>query len=161
MMRNRHLSRAIGDMGFHEFRRQLEYKARMYGRKLVFADRWFASSKICSCCGSKREKLSLSVRRWTCSNCGIEHDRDINAARNLEKLAVGSTVTACGEEGSGRMLCVSGETGLREAGIQRQGRVPCVGLKGQLVGNKDVKAQARSESRAAQGVMSQQQAFGK
>jgi len=102
MMRNRHLARSIADMSFFECRRQLSYKAEMRGGLVVVADRWFASSKICSVCDQKRESLPLSVRQWTCAGCGRHHDRDLNAAINLENYAVSSTVSACGEEGSGR-----------------------------------------------------------
>jgi putative transposase len=90
-------------MGFFEFRRQLEYKAEMRGSVIVVADRFFASSKICSAsgCGHKVDKLPLSVREWACPVCGTEHDRDINAAKNLQEYAVSSTVSACGGEGAG------------------------------------------------------------
>ena len=101
MQKNKRVSRSIADMGFFEFRRQLEYKAEWRGGKIVTAGRFFASSKTCSVCGHKQSDMSLSVRRWTCPGCGKQHDRDINAAVNLMKLAVSSTVTACGEEGSG------------------------------------------------------------
>ena len=101
MMKNRHLSRAIADMGFYEFRRQLEYKAESRGNQVVVASRWFASSKMCSSCKSTLEKLPLSVREWICPCCNTLHDRDVNAAYNLRNLAVSSTVTVCGEEGSG------------------------------------------------------------
>ena len=101
MMANRHLARSIADMGFFEFRRQLEYKAAMRGGMVVVADRWFPSSKTCSVCGSVQEKLPLSIRQWTCPECGADHDRDVNAAINLKNMAVSSTVSACGEEGSG------------------------------------------------------------
>jgi putative transposase len=103
MVKNRHLSRAISDMGFFEFRRQLEYKAEMHGALVVVADRFFASSKTCSnpTCGHKLEKLPLSVREWTCPYCGAIHDRDVNAAINLADYAVSSTVSACGGEGAG------------------------------------------------------------
>lgn len=101
MMQNRHLSRAIADMGFFEFRRQLDYKAKLRGSLIVVADRWFASSKICSCCGSQLESLPLTMREWTCTDCNSTHDRDINAAINIKNLAVSSTVTVCGEGGSG------------------------------------------------------------
>lgn len=100
MLSNRHLSRSVSDMGFFEFRRQLDYKARDTGSLVVMADRWFASSKTCSDCGWKLEELPLSVRSWTCPNCGVEHERDVNAAKNLKEYAVSSTVSACGEEGS-------------------------------------------------------------
>ena len=103
MVKNRHLSRAISDMGFFEFRRQLEYKAGMRGSVVVVADRFFASSKTCSAsgCGHKVDKLPLSVREWTCPVCGVVHDRDVNAAKNLQEYAVSYTVSACGGEGAG------------------------------------------------------------
>ncbi|QSR85168.1 RNA-guided endonuclease TnpB family protein [Methylacidimicrobium sp. B4] len=101
MMGNRRLARSIGDMGFFEFRRPLEYKAAMRGGEVVVADRFFSSSKTCSHCGHWLESLPLSVRQWTCPACGAEHDRDVNAAMNLKNVAVSSTVSACGEEGSG------------------------------------------------------------
>ena len=101
MVKNRHLSRAVADMGFFEFRRQLEYKAVQRGVMIVVADRWYPSSKTCSNCGHKLEALSLSVREWSCPACGSIHNRDVNAAINLKNLAVSSTVSACGEEGSG------------------------------------------------------------
>jgi putative transposase len=110
MMKNRHLARSIVDMGFFEFRRQLEYKAAMRGGEIVVADRFFASSKTCSACGHKLDDLPLSVREWTCPNCGTIHDRDRNAAKNLLAYGLaalsGPTASsagcqACGEEGSG------------------------------------------------------------
>lgn len=119
MLRNRSLARAISDVGWYEFRRQLEYKSTMRGNNLVFADRFFASSKLCSNCGHKMEQMPLSVRQWNCPCCGAEHDRDANAAINLGNLAVSSTVTACGEESSG-LLATAGETVLGESGIERQ-----------------------------------------
>ncbi|MCW9087977.1 MAG: transposase [Gammaproteobacteria bacterium] len=101
MMANRHLARSIADMSFHEFRRQLEYKAERRGGLVVVADRWFPSSKTCSNCGSVQKNMPLSIRQWTCPDCGKCHDRDVNAARNLATYAVSSTVSACGEEGAG------------------------------------------------------------
>ncbi len=101
MISNRHLARSIADMGFFEFRRQLGYKAAHRGGVVVVADRWFASSKMCSGCGHKKDMLPLSMRRWTCSACGQEHDRDMNAAVNLSNYAVSSTVSACEGEGTG------------------------------------------------------------
>ena len=101
MLRNRRQARAIADMGFYEFRRQLEYKAAMRGVVVVVADRWFASSKICSQCRHKLDSLPLSARQWMCLECGMKHDRDSNAAVNLKNLAVSSTVSACGGEGAG------------------------------------------------------------
>ncbi|MCI0676999.1 MAG: transposase [Phycisphaerales bacterium] len=101
MARNRHLARSIKDAGFFEFRRQLTYKARFYGATVVVANRWFPSSKTCSCCGSVKAELALSKRIFQCDECGYEIDRDLNAARNLERLAASSAVSACGEERSG------------------------------------------------------------
>lgn len=106
MMGNRHLARAIADMGFFEFRRQLEYKMGRRGGRIVAVDRWFPSSKTCSVCGHKLDEMPLNIRKWTCSVCGTIHNRDVNAAMNLRNMAVSSTVTACGEEsaGSGRVI---------------------------------------------------------
>ena len=104
-MANDKLSRAISDIGFYELRRQLEYKAALSGAIVVVVDRWFPSSKTCSNCGCYQESMPLSVREWTCSSCGMAHDRDVNAAVNIQRVAL-ATVSwagsnACGEEGSG------------------------------------------------------------
>ena len=87
MLRNRKLSRAIQDLGFYELKRQLIYKANQFGKTVKSVERFFPSSKTCSCCGFKLEKLSLSVRKWTCEKCGEEHDRDINASINILNFA--------------------------------------------------------------------------
>jgi len=97
MVKNHKLSRSILDMGFGEFVRQLNYKAKMCGVEIVQADRFYPSSKTCCQCGFKKDNLTLSERVFRCESCGFEIDRDLNAAINLEELAVGSTVTACGE----------------------------------------------------------------
>ena len=86
MMQNHKLAKSIGDVSWYEFVRQLEYKSRFYGRTLIKADPWFASTQICSTCGAKGEKKKLDVREWTCA-CGAHHDRDINASINLLMLA--------------------------------------------------------------------------
>jgi putative transposase len=86
----------IGDCGWGEFRRQLEYKCQRYRRRLVVIDRWYPSSKTCSACGYLLAELSLGTRHWTCPSCGAWHDRDINAATNI--LAAGQAVTACGAD---------------------------------------------------------------
>ena len=104
MMASEKLARRIADIGFHEFRCQLEYKANLYGAELVTASRWFPSSKMCCECGVIAEELPLSLREWTCA-CGTFHERDINAARNLRRYALDrascARINACGEEGSG------------------------------------------------------------
>ena len=84
MMRNRHLSEAIRKQCFYEFRRQLEYKCKIRGIKLIIADRFYASSKTCSKCGGIKKDLKLKDRVYRCS-CGLEIDRDLNAAINLSK----------------------------------------------------------------------------
>ena len=86
MLANRKLAKAIQDMGFFEFRRQLDYKCKLYGSELVIADRWLASSKTCSSCGQVKEAMPLSVRIFECV-CGNRIDRDLNAALNLAALA--------------------------------------------------------------------------
>ena len=101
MPRNRSLPRSVMDGGFFEFRRQLLYKAKITGSQVVVADRWCPSSKTCSRCGSVKAELDLAERTFTCDPCGHTVGRDLNAAMNLQNLAVSFTVTACGEGRSG------------------------------------------------------------
>jgi putative transposase len=117
MLTNRRLARAVADMGFHEFRRQVDYKARMRGNHLEVVDRWFASSKTCSDCGLVKEALSLGERRFRCEGCGFESDRDLNAALNLFRTVSSTGSQACGEGGSGPSSSWS-ETTLCESGTQ-------------------------------------------
>ncbi len=98
MLKNRRLARAIADVAFHEFRRQLEYKCGWYGSELVVAARTFPSSKMCSRCGHRKKELSLSEREYHCEQCGLEIDRDFNAALNLIAVSLPETLNACGEE---------------------------------------------------------------
>lgn len=86
------LNRSVLEVGFHELRRQLTYKALWAGRTLIVVDRWYPSSKRCSDCGYTRKQLALNQRKWTCPQCGQVHDRDVNAARNL--LAAGKAEAA-------------------------------------------------------------------
>ena len=97
MMKNRRLAKSIQDAAFGEFRRQLQYKSEWYGRTLYIADRFYPSSKTCSVCSARTKHLPLHVREWVCSECGTKHHRDECPATNLKNLAVGSTVSACGE----------------------------------------------------------------
>lgn len=83
MVKNKKLSKSIHDASWSELVRQLDYKSSWYGRSFVKIDTWFPSSKTCSCCGHKVDALPLSVREWTCSNCGVNRDRDVNAAINI------------------------------------------------------------------------------
>jgi putative transposase len=87
MISNRRLARAVADQGFATVRRMLGYKTAWRGGRLVTADRWYPSSKTCSACGTVKAKLSLSDRIFACEACGLVLDRDVNAARNLLKLA--------------------------------------------------------------------------
>ena len=93
MGRNRCLSRRVADAAFGEIRRQLSYKTRRHGTRLIVADRWFPSSKTCSRCGAVKAKLPLSVRVFECDTCGLVLDRDANAGHNLVALATRTTRT--------------------------------------------------------------------
>jgi putative transposase len=91
LLGNHKLAGAISDLGFYEFRRQLEYKCQMYGASLVLVDRWFPSSKICANCGHKKD-MPLAERIYDCPACGVLIDRDLNASLNIlnwEPKAIG------------------------------------------------------------------------
>lgn len=92
MLKNHKLSKAISNVGLFEFRRQIEYKSKWYGKTVRYANRFFPSSKLCSSCGSLKEDLKLSDRTYKC-DCGNEIDRDLNAAINIRdcKNTVSST----------------------------------------------------------------------
>ena len=95
MIRNSSLSRAIADASWSELVRQLQYKGEWAGRSVVAIDPFFPSSKRCSCRGFVMQKMPLDVRKWHCPECGADHDRDVNAARNIK--AAGLAVLAHGE----------------------------------------------------------------
>ncbi len=117
MVRNRPLARSISDAGWSMLVEMLAYKCAWYGRDLVKVDRFFPSSKTCSACGLVRDRLDLSVRTWRC-DCGAEHDRDHNAAKNI--LAAGLAVSAgdrangCGPGVSQRALRGAVQSGLKQ-----------------------------------------------
>jgi putative transposase len=94
MVKNRKLAKSISDTGWSEMNRQLDYKAKWYGRTFVQLDRWFPGSKTCSKCGHKVDSLPLNIREWDCPKCHAHHDRDVNAA--LNHLAAGLAVLVCG-----------------------------------------------------------------
>ena len=83
LMKNHKLARAIGDVSWSAFAGMLEYKVKWYEKQVSKISRWYSSSQICSDCGVSSGKKPLSVREWTCSNCGSHHDRDINASINI------------------------------------------------------------------------------
>lgn len=83
LMKNHKLAKAIGDVSWSEFVRMLTYKAEWYEKQVSKISRWYASSQICSNCGFVSGKKLLSIREWTCENCGCHHDRDLNASINI------------------------------------------------------------------------------
>ncbi len=88
MLKNHKLAKAISDMGFYEFKRQVEYKTCLYGSWISVIDKWFPSSKTCSNCGNQKDELNLSERRYDCNVCGHKIDRDLNAAINIEREGI-------------------------------------------------------------------------
>jgi putative transposase len=142
MLANARLARAISDVGFYEFRRQLQYKAERYGTTVVLADRWYPSSKLCSRCGTRYGGLGLDERAWACAHCGAQHDRDVNAAINLKRLATGSlavqsalpvaspaatpgTAAGMGSAGGGKVTPVRYEHGQQDGSGQEQNDAHC------------------------------------
>ena len=119
MMRNGRLSKHIQNASFQEIRRQLEYKCLWHGKKLIVADRFFASSKTCSACGWHNEGLSLREREWECPVCHTRHDRDRNASLNLESFGLKALAGDAGEVG----LHLHKKHGFRERG-KRTGMHP-------------------------------------
>ena len=93
MMKNRHLAKAVQEQGFYEFYRQIEYKSAWHNIEFIVADRFYPSSKMCSCCGNIKKDLKLSDRIYHCSECGNTIDRDYQAAINLRNYAI-SNITA-------------------------------------------------------------------
>jgi putative transposase len=99
MMKNHNLARAIGDAGWGSFTNMLKYKTARAGKGYIEVNRFFASSKTCSCCMHAQSAMPLDIRMWTCDKCGAKHDRDINAAINIRNeaqrmIAAGIAVTA-------------------------------------------------------------------
>ena len=113
-MGRRAFRRSVGDAGLGEIRRQLTYKAKWHGRTLSVVDRFYPSSKTCSVCSQIKTDLKLGDRRWTCAGCGTEHDRDQNAATNIEREGL-------------RLLADTGPEGRtrRSRGTDAQGEASC------------------------------------
>lgn len=102
MMKNHHLARSIGDEGWGDFRRQLEYKTTWYGSRLITIPRFYPSSKRCNHCGATNNNLTLSDRTWACLNCGVINERDPNAAKNIRECGIEILAT---ESFSGSNAC--------------------------------------------------------
>ena len=83
MLKNHKLARSIQELSLNRFKTILKYKAEWYDREVIEVSRWFPSSKLCGACGYKNQKLELKDRTWVCPECGVIHDRDLNAARNI------------------------------------------------------------------------------
>jgi len=106
MIKNRRLSRCLADTSFGEIRRQFEYKSKWFVVDLMVVDRWFPSSKTCSSCGNKKDKLKLSERVYNCTECGLSLCRDLNASYNLrnyyldhcDPTSSSGGSNACGDE---------------------------------------------------------------
>nr|WP_254918660.1 MULTISPECIES: transposase [unclassified Vibrio] len=100
MLKNKRLAKRIADAAWGAFVSKLAYKSDMYGKWLIKCDQWLPSSKTCSCCGYKMDKMPLQIRVWTCPSCNEVHCRDTNSGKNLrnagliELKAAGLTVSA-------------------------------------------------------------------
>jgi len=106
------LAKSVHDAGWSRFTSMLEYKAQRYGRRFMRTGRFEPTSQVCSACGTKDGPRSLRVRQWTCAACGIVHDRDLNAAKNVLALGRRESLNACGGDiRQGPVLAVAGETG--------------------------------------------------
>ena len=95
MLKNKHLSKSVREQNFYRFRELITYKAERAGVKLILADRFYPSSKLCSNCGAVKQDLKLKDRTFKCNCCGLEIDRDLNASLNLCRLG-SSTVSSTG-----------------------------------------------------------------
>ena len=89
MVKDHHLAKAISDVSWYEFSRQLKYKSNWKGKTFHKINKWFPSSQICNCCGYNDGKHGLDIREWTCPNCGTKHDRDVNASINILNKGIG------------------------------------------------------------------------
>ena len=128
MLRNRRLARHIAGAAWAEIRRQLTYKTERAGVGLIVANRWFASSKTCSGCGTAKTKLALSERTYRCTSCGVVLDRDHNAALNLAALAAADTAELLREQPDGtgtrpaQLAAMAGGSPREEPQAQRRHR---------------------------------------
>lgn len=127
MLANHRLARAISDAAWAELARLISYRMDWRGGQVVTVDRWFPSSKTCSTCGAVDPDLTLAQRTYRCGSCGLELDRDLNAAINLaawadahaarDREANGPDTNACRGDGSGQRAR-AGETSPSDAGTR-------------------------------------------
>ncbi|MBV8315359.1 MAG: transposase [Planctomycetaceae bacterium] len=131
MLANHKLANSLADVGFSEFRRQVESKAKRYACTVQLAPRFFPSSKMCSQCGSINDILKLSDRIWTCPACGTTSDRDVNAAKNLASLAESAPATArvFGPNGTETSSTASGSDRAASSGPRREPRTKLAAMK--------------------------------
>ena len=127
MLKNHCLALSISDLGWGEFRRQLEYKSVLHGNALIIADKWFPSSKTCSGCGNVKETLLLSERTYVCENCGQVIDRDLNAAINLRNYGLNKigTVSSKSTSTDKEALAYSSSIGVSETALEEVGILEC------------------------------------
>ena len=122
MLRNHSLAKAIGEAGWGMFTSFCRYKNEREGKLTAFVDRFFPSSKTCSCCGRVRAELPLSVRMWTCEICGTVHDRDENAGSNIgqeaDRMLLAGLITAPGTGAAAVRGTVSRRRGRRPSTVQ-------------------------------------------
>ncbi|HBK98485.1 MAG TPA: transposase [Microcoleaceae bacterium UBA10368] len=105
LVKNRKLARAISQQGWYEFRTLCEAKSEKFGREFRVISRWEPTSQICSNCGFRWGKLDLKIRSVQCLNCGIEHDRDENAAKNINKVGIGHCHDSKWTQREGKTTC--------------------------------------------------------
>lgn len=119
MLKNHHLAQAVADVGLYEFRKQMVYKGTWYGCAVLFANRFYPSSKRCSRCGQVKESMDLGEREYHCEACGLVIDRDLNAALNLEQL-IETTASSAGSHACGECVRPEYPAVLTEAGTEHQ-----------------------------------------
>ena len=88
MLKNHKLAKSIQELSLNRFKTILKYKAEWYGREVIEVSRWFPSSKLCGACGYRNKELTLKDREWVCPECGVVHDRDLNAAMNIRNEGI-------------------------------------------------------------------------
>jgi putative transposase len=88
MLKNHKLAKSIQELSLNRFKTILRYKAEWYGREVIEVSKWFPSSKLCGACGYKNQELELKDRTWVCPECGVVHDRDLNAAMNIRNEGI-------------------------------------------------------------------------